>query len=63
MFGVMKPVQPPMDLVLKVNLFLVFMLIGLADEVISKPVIMLMSKRVGVIGPWLNKKAFKVLNQ
>jgi hypothetical protein len=30
-----------MDLVLKVNLFLVFMLIGLADEVMSKPVIMI----------------------
>ena len=37
----MKPDQPPMDLVLKVNLFLVFMLIGLADEVMSKPVIMI----------------------
>lgn len=40
-----------MDLVLKMNLFLV-----------SKHVIMVISRRVGVIGPWLNKNAFRVLD-
>jgi hypothetical protein len=41
----------------------VFKLIGLADEVTSKPVIMVISSRVGVIGPWLNKKALRMLDQ
>ena len=39
------------------------MLMGLADEVTSKPVIMVMSIKVGVIDPWLNKKALMVLDQ
>ena len=46
-----NPDQPPMLLVLKSYLFFVFKLIGLADEVTSRPVIMLISSRVGVIGP------------
>lgn len=62
-FMEIKHVQPPILLVLKENLFLTFMLTGLADEVISKPVSMVTSRRVGVIGPWLNIKAFKVLDQ
>lgn len=63
MLMVMKLVQPPILLVLKANWFSVFKLTGFADEVTSKPVIIVMSKRVGVIGPWLNKKAFIVLDQ
>lgn len=50
-FIVMNPVQPPILLVLKENLFLIFILTGLADELTSRPVIMVMSMRVGVIGP------------
>ncbi len=50
-------------LVLKSNWFLVFKLMGLADEVTSKSVIIVMSSKVGVIGPWLNKKALMVLDQ
>lgn len=59
MFSVIKPVQSPMALVLKVNLFLVFMPMGLAGEVMSRPVIMVMSSRVGVIGPWLTRMHLK----
>jgi hypothetical protein len=32
-------------------------------DAISKPVIIMTSMRVGVIGPWPNKKQFKVLDQ
>jgi hypothetical protein len=35
----------------------------LADEVISRPVIMMMSRRVGVIGPWENRKAYMAVDQ
>jgi hypothetical protein len=52
-----------MLLVLKSNWFLVFKLMGLADEVTSNLVIMVMSSRVGVIGLWLNKKALRALDQ
>ncbi len=63
MFKEINPFHPPILLVLKVNWFLLFKLMGLADELMSRPVIMIMSKRVGVIGPWLNRKAFRVLDQ
>ncbi len=36
---------------------------GLADELMSRPVIMVISSKVGVIGPWLNIKALRVLDQ
>ncbi len=52
-----------MLLVLKSNWFRVFMLMGLADEVTSNPVIMVIWIRVGVIGPWLNRKALMVFDQ
>jgi hypothetical protein len=35
---------------------------GLGDEMF-KPVIIITSRRVGVIGPWPNKKQFKVSDQ
>lgn len=63
MLMVMNPVQPPILLVLKENWYLVFMLTGLADDDISNLVIMVMLRRLGVIGPWLNRKTFKVLDQ
>jgi hypothetical protein len=31
--------------------------------VISRPVIMMISRRVGVIGPWENRKAFMAVDQ
>jgi hypothetical protein len=43
--------------------YVVFKLIGLADEVISKLVIIVTSKRVGVIGPWEKRKVFIVEDQ
>ncbi len=52
-----------MLLVLNSKVFLVFKLMGLADEVTSKPVIIVMSSRVGVIGPWLKSKALSVFDQ
>ncbi len=52
-----------MLLVLNSKVLLVFKLMGLADEVTSRPVIMMISNKVGVIGPWLNKKALRVLDQ
>ena len=63
MFLAKKPDQPPMLRILNSLVYVVFKLIGLADEVISRPVIMMISRRVGVIGPWLNKKALIVLDQ
>jgi hypothetical protein len=33
------------------------------DDEMSKPVITTTSRRVGVIGPWPNKKQFKALDQ
>ena len=35
----------------------------LADEVMFRPVIMIISKRVGVIDPWENRKAFMAVDQ
>jgi hypothetical protein len=35
---------------------------GLGDEMF-KPVIIITSRRVGVIGPWPNKKQFKASDQ
>ncbi len=51
-----------MLMVLNSKVFLVFKLMGLVDEVTSKPVIMMMSSRVGVIGPWLKRKALRVFD-
>jgi hypothetical protein len=33
------------------------------DDDVSKPVIIITSRRVGVIGPWPNKKQFKASDQ
>ena len=63
MYAAMYPDQPPMLLVLNSKVLLVFKFMGLADEVTSKPVSMMISSRVGVIGPWLKRKAFRVLDQ
>lgn len=57
------PDQPPPALVLIMCSLFVFKLMGLADEVISKLVSILMSKRVGVINPCPKMKALMVLNQ
>lgn len=35
----------------------------LADEVTSRPVIMMTSKRVGVIAPWEKRKVFMAVDQ
>jgi hypothetical protein len=47
-----------MLLILNSKVGLVFKLTGLADEVMSRLVIIVTSKRVGVIGPWEKRKAF-----
>ncbi len=62
-YAVIYPDQPPMLLVLNSKVFLVFRFIGLADEVTSRPVSMIISSSVGVIGPWLKRKALRVLDQ
>ena len=63
MFLAKKPDQPPMLRILNSLVYVVFKLIGLADEVISKLVIIVTSKRVGVIGPWEKRKVFIVEDQ
>jgi hypothetical protein len=50
-YAAIYPDQPLMLLVLNSKVFLVFKLMGLADEVTSRPVSMMISNRVGVIGP------------
>lgn len=62
-FFATNPDQPPMLLVLNSKLGFVFRLIRLADNVISRPVIIVASRRVGVIGPWAKRKAFKAVDQ
>jgi hypothetical protein len=41
----------------------VLRLIGFADDDMSRPVIIVTSKRVGVIGPWEKRKVFKAVDQ
>lgn len=57
------PNQPPQTLALILRSHLVFKLMGLADEVISKHVSIFTSKRVGVIGPCPRMNALMVLDQ
>jgi hypothetical protein len=63
MFSATKPDQPHMLLVLNSKVGAVFKLTGLADEVISKPVIIVTSRRAGVIGPWEKRKVFIAVDQ